>query len=363
MNKELFAKLVSFKTTADNPEEIKKGFEYIAGLFDENVFEAKILEKNGKYSLLVSFAGKDGLRPHILLNGHFDVVPAEDESQFVLRVEGDKAFGRGTMDMKGMACVLIEMMLELGKFPDKKDVALLLNGDEEVGGENGAGYIARELGMRPEFMLCADGSGEKSFSIVTKGKGVLWLELQARGKTAHGAYPWLGENALDMVVSAIRKIQEYVGEIKADAWKTTVNVGVIETGNKTPNKVPADARAVLDIRFTGEFAKTPDELLQAIQKLVPGVETRALEKGSPLLVREDNSILAKFRESAEAVLGKKVPYSFEHGAVDARYFAGAGVPVAVFGAVGANMHAQGEWVDIKTLEQNKEILRKFLAGV
>lgn len=356
----LLEQLISFKTTQDNPLEIKKGFDFISSLFDSRVFNTKIFEKNRKYSLLISLRGRDALRSTILLNGHFDVVPAEDDSQYALRVEGGRAYGRGTVDMKGMVAVLIEVIQELGKEKNPPDIALLLNGDEEVGGENGAGYCAKELGIKSQFLLCADGPDEQRIKITTKEKGVLWLELVAQGKTAHGAYPWLGENALDKLISAIQKIKNFVGAVQPEAWKSTLNVGVIETDNKTPNKVPASAKAVVDIRFTEELARTPEELISKIQELVPEIQVRALEKGSLLFVEESDPFLLQFKKAAESVIGKGVPFAFEHGATDARYFAEIGVPCAVFGAIGGNMHAAGEWVDLKSLEQNKEILLRFL---
>lgn len=359
MDISLLEKLISFKTTQDNPQEIKGGFEFIASLFDGEIFDVKILEKNGKYSLLVSFKDKNATKPKILLNGHLDVVPAEDESQFQMKVEKNNAFGRGTLDMKGMVVVLIEVMQELGKQKNVPDVALLLNGDEEIGGQDGAGYCVKELGMRPQFVLCADGASEKQFEITAKEKGVLWIELSAKGKTAHGAYPWLGKNAVEKLIFAIQKIKEFVGPTISEAWKSTVNVGMMETENKTPNKVPDFARAVLDIRFTEELAKTPDELLKKIEQLVPEIQVIAKEKGSLLFVEENNEFLQKFKKTAEKVLGFKIPFSFAHGATDARFFSEVGVPVAIFGAVGGNMHADNEWVDLVSLEINKEILTKF----
>jgi succinyl-diaminopimelate desuccinylase len=359
----LLEQLISFKTTQDNPQEIRRGFEFLSSLFDSDIFNTKIFEKNEKYSLLVSFKGGDAFKPKILLNGHFDVVPAEDENQYKLRVEGNRAYGRGTVDMKGMVTVLIAVMQELGKEKNPPDVALLLNGDEEVGGENGAGYCAREVGVKPRFLLCADGPDEHKIKITTREKGVVWLELVATGKTAHGAYPWLGENAVDKLTGAMQKIKEFVGAMEPEAWKSTLNVGVIETDNKTPNKVPASARAVIDIRFTEELAKTPEELMGKIQKLVPEVTLRALEKGSLLFVEENNSFLQQFKKAAESVVGKEVPFAFEHGATDARYFAEVGVPCAVFGAIGGNMHAAGEWIDLESLEKNREILLKFLQAL
>jgi len=300
------------------------------------------------------------MEPKILLNGHLDVVPAEGEGDYRMRIEGNKAFGRGTLDMKGMVAVYIDIMQELGKQENPPDVAMLLNGDEEISGKDGAGYMVREIGLKPQFVLCGDGASEGELEIITKGKGILWLGLTAQGKSAHGAYLWEGENAIEKVIQAVQKIKDFVGAVEPNAWKTTVNFGVIETPNKTPNKVPAEARAVLDIRFTDEIAKTPDELIEKIQNLVPDVQIKVLEKSPLFLVPEDNALLLKFQKVSEEVLGKKVSFNFSHGAADIRYFAEVGIPGVLFGSTGEGMHAAGEWVDLDSLEKNREILLKFL---
>ncbi|HEX9721995.1 MAG TPA: M20/M25/M40 family metallo-hydrolase [Candidatus Paceibacterota bacterium] len=354
---ELLAKLVSFKTTEDNPEEVKKGFAYIASFFDAEKYDIQRFEKNEKYSLLISFKGKDALRPQILLNGHFDVVPAESEDQYQVRIEGNKAYGRGTLDMKGMASVLIEVMLELGKQENPPDVALLLNADEEVGGSNGARYMVQEVGIKPEFVVCPDAPYEGEFKIVLKEKGIAWVDLEAKGKVAHGAYPWLGENALEKLIKAVGKIKEWVGPMDPGAWKTTVNFSVLEAPNKTPNKVPGEAKGLLDIRFTEQMAKTPEELLEKIKGLVPEISVTLREKGNLIFVEEQHPKVQAFKQIAQEVLGQRVNFTFEHGATDMRYF---GVPGVLFGAKGHGMHAEGEWVSLQSLEGNKKILLRFL---
>lgn len=356
----ILEKLIAFKTTADRPEEIKKCCEYIASLFSEAKFDMKIYEKNSVYSLLVSFKGKDGLHSKILLNGHFDVVPAESEVQYQMRVEGNKAYGRGTVDMKGMVAVLVEVMRELKNSPD---VALLLNGDEEIGGEDGAGFLVREKGLKPAFVVCGDGIQKKEgFTLVVKEKGVVWMELSAKGKSAHGAYPWLGENAIEKVIAAVEDIKRWIGPVKPEAWKTTANLSFMETSNKTPNKVPSDAHAVLDIRFTEDVAKTPQELEEKVKKLIPDVSVHFLASGALLSMEENHPFVLAFSQAAEEVVGEKVRFDFTHGATDVRYFAEVGIPAVIFGPVGGNMHAEGEWVDLQSLKENKEILLKFLSG-
>ncbi|MCP6726851.1 MAG: M20/M25/M40 family metallo-hydrolase [Patescibacteria group bacterium] len=359
---EILRSLVAFQTTAKNPEVIQQEFTYITSFFDDPVFETKMFEKDGKYSLLVSVKGYDALRPSILLNGHVDVVPADTEDQYTLKIMGTKAIGRGTVDMKGMVAVLILVMQELGRKENPPNVALLLNADEEVGGKDGAGYLVREIGLRPEFVLCADGPSEDILRLTTKEKGGVWIELTAQGRGAHAAFPWKGENAIDIIIGAVKKIKEFVGEMEPEVWKSTVNIGLIETSNFTPNKVPADARAVLDVRFTEDLASTPDELFEALQNLVPEVSVQVLDKVSMLFVDESNPFVQRFKQVAEEVSGRDVPLDFAHGATDARYFGEIGVPSLIFGAVGGNMHAAAEWVDLESLDMHKEILLRFLSN-
>jgi succinyl-diaminopimelate desuccinylase len=213
--------------------------------------------------------------------------------------------------------------------------------------------------MRPQFVLCADSTHDRR-EIIVREKGGVWVEMRAQGIGAHAAYLWKGENALDKIIGAIEKIRQWVGPVVPEAWKSTCNLAVLETTNKTPNKVPADARAVLDIRFTEELAKDPDELLEKIRSLVPEVEVHVLTKVFPLYGDEQNPFLQKFKQVSDEILGEPVPFHYGHGATDARYFAALGIPSVIFGAVGGNYHAKGEWVDIKSLEQNKEILLRFL---
>ncbi len=79
-----------------------------------------------------------------------------------------------------------------------------------------------------------------------------------------------------------------------------------------------------------------------------------------MTTEDNNSFVRTFQEVAQGVLGVPVSFGFSHGATDARYFAEAGVPSLVFGAKGGNFHGQGEWVDLESLENVRQILSEFL---
>lgn len=208
-------------------------------------------------------------------------------------------------------------------------------------------------------MVCADGGATKRMVLTVKEKGGLWLELKAKGMSGHGAYPWEGINAINKVIAAIEKIKAYVGPAYPKEWTTTVNVGTIETSNTSPNIIPDDARAVLDIRFTEDWAKTPEELLENIKGIVSEVEVNALLKVPPMFGDEEDRHVQRFKDVAEEVIEEKLPFENEHGATDARYFADKATCV-IFGIIGGDLHGENEWADKKSLEHHKETISRFV---
>ena len=73
---------------------------------------------------------------------------------------------------------------------------IIITADEEIGGANGARQALKEI--KAAFCVALDGGSLKK--IVIKEKGIVRLKLVARGKTAHGARPWLGENAIEKLI-------------------------------------------------------------------------------------------------------------------------------------------------------------------
>lgn len=351
--------LMVFRTTENNPEEIRRGFGYIESLFDKNIFDVRTFEIQGTPSKLISFRGGDALHPKILLQGHLDVVPASDEKEFLLRVAGTRLFGRGVADMKGVVALMIGVMLEAATRSPLPSIALMITGDEESSGD-GAAHMVREVGIRPEFVLNGDDAAEEEIMLFYKEKGALWIELRASGRAAHGASPWEGDNAADKLLEAIARIKAWIGPVEPHAWKTTVNLASLYTSNITANIVPQDARALLDIRFTEDIAKTPRELLQKICSLVPEVEVLNRGESNPFFGDPANPWVQAFHRTAKEIIQKDVSLTYEHGATDIRYFGEIGVPGLIFSVVGGNLHGQGEWVDLESLSTLKQILVSFV---
>jgi succinyl-diaminopimelate desuccinylase len=289
---------------------------------------------------------------------HFDVVEAQDDAQFIPREQDGRLFGRGAADDKyavALALILFHNRLEdirsAGGTQRDMCFGLLLNGDEEVGGVHGALALLEKIELA--FCLALDGGNPEK--IVTKEKGILQLRLTARGKAAHAARPWLGENAFDVLVADYQALRKQFADQAPDHWHKTMVLSNCRVGDGSINIVPGEATATLDIRYTEN--EDPDVILAAIETAIAS-EVTLLEK-EPLFIGGSSPYLDTL---VACIPGVQV--GFEHGASDARYLTVRGIPGAVWGAAGEmSQHAADEHVVISSLGTVYNSLDAFFTAI
>lgn len=167
-------------------------------------------------------AVRAGAKKPIVLLSHIDVVPAEPEhwdvAPFSGTVRDGVVWGRGALDMKGMAVMeLLAMALLVRSGVElDRDVVFVAVADEEEGGHKGIHHLRR---TRPELLVAdyvlnegAYGFSEfmgrqvKMFGLGPSEKSPCWLKLVARGRPGHGSVPH-GDNALARLVRALGRIE------------------------------------------------------------------------------------------------------------------------------------------------------------
>jgi succinyl-diaminopimelate desuccinylase len=284
---------------------------------------------------------------------HIDVVEGSDDL-FVPRIEDGNLYGRGSLDDKyavALSLVLLKASLEelRANGGDQGDLpfGILITGDEEVGGYNGAKNALKE--MRADFCIALDGGGLKK--IVIKEKGLLTLKLISRGKAAHGARPWLGENAIEKLIADYQKVKSFFLLSAPDHWHRTLNFSIFQAG-KSHNQVPDHAEAVFDIRYTEN--DDINALIEKIQREIAG--EILVEEKEPLFHGGDSPYL-------DLLLGiaKDTGVGFEHGASDARFLSGYGISGIVWGADGdETQHSEKEHVNIESVYALYRHLDRFL---
>jgi len=316
---------------------------------------------DGGDHLRLTLDGSDGATPPALVLGHFDTVwPAGTLARLPFRVEGGRAFGPGSYDMKA-GLVLIEFALgairDLGlRLP--RPLVVLLTSDEEVGSPTSRRFIEAEApesayALVPEPPL-ADGR------LKTARSGVGRFALEVTGKSAHaGVEPEKGVNA---VVELAHQILA-AAALADPARGTTVTAGLVR-GGTTPNVVPGSAQAVFDVRATtaAEAARV-ERGLRGLGPVLPGASL-AVEGGfnRPPMERgaKTAALFGRAREIGRS-LGMELGEGSTGGGSDGNFTAAAGLPTLDgLGAPGAGAHADHEHVLVDHLAPRAALLAALL---
>lgn len=342
---DLTSELIRFPSTASRPDARRQCADFIELRLLSSGLPARRITHEGVDSILSLPASG---RCEVLLMTHYDVVDAADE-QFIPREEDGKLFGRGAIDDKYAAALSMILAARFASSPGT--LGVLITGDEETGGENSARQALKHV--KAQFCIALDGGDPGS--IVTLEKGALRLSLTAHGKTAHGARPWLGENAIEKLMRALAALPPLFAKDTPEHWHRTLNIGMIEGGTAV-NMVPGLAHAVLDIRHTEH--DDPDSLIAQIRAAATGCEVTELSRLNLFAGGQSPYLDMLLRHAPAASLGRA------HGASDARFLSELGIPGVVWGAEGeGSQHSAREYLVIESLERLYSGLEGFLTEV
>ncbi|MFH1712204.1 MAG: M20/M25/M40 family metallo-hydrolase, partial [Patescibacteria group bacterium] len=347
----LSQKLIRLKTTEDNPQEIERCLSLIKKYLNPKLILKKY-ESDRKLSFVITT--KKTHNPKIFFVSHVDVVNGADE-QFIPKVKRGRLYGRGSWDMKVYLALMLTLFNELPSCNNSPDVGLIITSDQETGGDNGTKFLLKELHYSSEVAFVPDAGND--LDIVNIEKGVLHLKLSAKGKTAHGSRPWMGENALDTLISTYMRLHAIFPNPTNDQdWKTSLSLGKIE-GGRAINQVPDQGALYLDLRYTER--QTPESILRLIRKVAKNLSLEVLANGSICYTPEDHPFLQKYMAISNKILGRKVKFNRECEATDGRYFSDRGIPVIITRSQGSDAHGKNEWVAIEPLSKFYEIIKQF----
>jgi len=342
--------------------------------------EVDVLAASMEVRNVVARVRGNGTGRRIILNGHLDTYPIGDSSVWTTDPRGElrdgRLYGRGAADMKGGIAASIAAFANLAQnrqhWPG--EAVLTLAGDEETMGPLGTKWLMDHVPhANGDWAIIGDAGSPRVLRFGEKG--FLWIEIEATGKAAHGAHVHLGDNAIERLMTAVMRLQilrelpvltpEVVrqailesssiseplgGAGEAEVLRNvTVNIGRF-AGGTSPNLVPAEAAAGVDIRLpVGVPASLAEQALaQALD--LPGIRYRILRRFEPNYTAPDSALVKCCAAVAEAVLGERVAVNMRVGGSDARWFRMAGVPTIVYGPTPHGMGGPDEWVDLSDLD-------------
>jgi succinyl-diaminopimelate desuccinylase len=346
----LTERLIRYDTS--DGEGIRKAAGFVKGWLESHDIPVDELAIRGLPLLTARVGSSEG--PAVVFHGHLDVVPARAE-QFEPVVDGDRIYGRGAYDMKG---ALAAMMGALQELRDARGVQVLLAvvPDEESEEEIDRGTeVLIKSGYTGDFAI----TGEPTdLHVGVQAKGVLAMRLEVSGTAAHGATPWLGDNAILKAHDTFRSIESlpFARESSELFDRPSINLGRI-LGGDALNKVPDACVIDVDIRYLP--GQDPQDIRRQVSEL-PDVAVRAQFHRTPAIVDRNNPFVRVLGESVGKVLDSEPMSVGRDGASDAICFITAGVPAVEFGPVGAGHHGPQEWVSISSLESYRRALVDFV---
>jgi succinyl-diaminopimelate desuccinylase len=349
----LAERLISYDTSRG--EAIHEAAGFVKGWLEAREIEAR---QDWVRDLPVTYAEvgpPDG--PTVLLHGHLDVVPGH-ANQFEPRVEGDRLYGRGAYDMKGALAAMLATFAGMREQDDLR-VRLGIVADEESEEEEdrGSDHLV-DAGFTGDFVI----TGEPTdLHIGVEAKGVLALRLDVEGRAAHGATPWLGDNAVLKALDVFRSIESlpFARESSELFDRPSINLGRIWGGDAL-NKVPDRCVIDVDIRYLPE--QDPEMLLEQVRG-VPECEIIATFSRPPAVVDSDSVFVETLREATAGHHDHEPTSVGKDGASDAVSFLRVGVPAVEFGPVGGGHHGPEEWVSITSLDSYRHSLEAFLRAL
>jgi len=339
------------------PAAAESTMDFINGWFEARGLEPMRYRGAGPRGELTSLVVRVGEgSPRILLHGHADVVPAEEEL-FEARLEGDELYGRGVYDMKGALAAMMHAVEDLHVVGCDATVELLIVPDEEreYGGPTGVEILIQN-GHVGDFLI----TGEPTdFHVGVQAKGVLDLRVSIRGKSAHGSRPWLGKNAVLMAYEHYRRLLELpFSRARSELFPyPSINLARI-IGGDVINRVPDRCTYDVDIRYLPE--QDPEEIVRQVRSIDLPAEIEVLFSREPTYVSRRNPFVKTLREVAARYTGGNPVGVGRHGASDIVYFQRAGVPGVEFGPAGGGHHGPREFVVASSLETYRQMLVQFV---
>jgi acetylornithine deacetylase/succinyl-diaminopimelate desuccinylase-like protein len=398
--------------TSNPPGDTRKAADWLAAIFAREGIPATRYESApGKaiiYARLKATVTPPAGKAIVLLH-HMDVVPADRSrwktDPFVPTIQGGDLWGRGSLDMKSMGVAEIIAFLRLKRehVPLDRDVILLAEPDEEVGGATGARWMLANhfAELDPEYMIDEGGFGSRDlfapdklvYGISVAEKKLIWLKVRAEGVAGHGSQP-NDQNPNDRLMKALgrmlaepmpagdfavlKTMQARVGTFAANKFtnaiqRSTIAVTWIRSGVGDPpkqNVIPSVAEAGLDCRVLP--GTTREQWLAEVKRRLgdPALKIEVVNEGDDAPITTTDSPLYKIIEAAikrrhpdATVTPIVIPYTTDSNAFRPKGVKSYGIfPAILPAAVVGQMHGDAERVPLDGVREAAEVFYEVVRG-
>jgi acetylornithine deacetylase len=358
---ELAARLVAIESI--NPDVVADGSgeaeiaRFVAEWCDRAGLETTLSEPAPGRPNVVAIARGSGGGRSLILNAHMDTVGVAGMTDpFTPRLENGRLYGRGSYDMKGSLAACMLATADASRRSLAGDVVLTAVSDEEFAS---VGTEAVAASVRANAAIVTEPT---ELQLAIAHRGFVHLEIETRGRAAHGSRPHLGIDAIAKMGHVLVGIEELDQRLRAAPTHKYVGSGSVHAslieGGQEYSSYPA--RCVLQ----AERRTIPGETVELAEGEIRGIlaqaaaddpdftgEVRVLASREPFEVADSEEVVSTVRTCAEAVLGRHPAIVGVSFWADSALLAASGIPTVLFGPRGEGAHSEVEWVDVESLEQ------------
>ena len=304
-------------------------------------------------------------REALLITPHYDTVPFGKGWKFDplgASIHRGRIYGRGSSDDKGNCAVGMEVLHSLVQEGKRlqRDIVFAATADEETGSKLGVLPLLKKGILRPKAALILD---SEEFDAIIAQKGLFHCRVQIFGKKAHGAYNWMGVNAIEIAARVINRLKKHQFKYQKHPLLVppTKNIGTIRGGDKV-NIVADFCEFSMDLRFLpGMEARG---VLKEIKSII-AYETKDFkviidDTQKPYEIAPQHPLVKTYVDTCRK-MGFKAHLKGSQGATVITFFQEYGIPAfsTGWGSHGV-IHANDEYVEIKNLHNGARVLEAFV---
>lgn len=313
----------------------------------------------GDYVQVASPWGGDG--PGVLILSHLDTVhPKGTLDVLPFRIDGNRAYGPGTSDMKGGAYLgyAAYQSLVLEGLETPLPIRFLFVSDEEVGSPSSRPLI-EEAADNAKYVIVTE-AARTNGEAVTGRRGTARYQITAHGRASHSG------TAHSVGRSAIKEIAHHVIAIEARTdydRNLSLNVGRI-SGGTADNTIPEECEAHVDLRIsTMQDFEEIDSFIRALKPIDPDVELDIRGRLNRPPYRKTPEIQALYDHARDlaAEIGFELGEVSAGGGSDGSFVAHKVATLDGIGVLGGGAHTLDEHLKIDSLIPRLTLMRRLMA--
>ncbi|MEX2272006.1 MAG: ArgE/DapE family deacylase [Vicinamibacterales bacterium] len=298
----------------------------------------------------------------LMFCGHIDTVGVDGmAAPFTPDVRNGRLYGRGSQDMKGGVAAMMDAARRAKEQWTSGRLIVACVCDEEF---ESIGAQALVKSWTADAAVVTEPT---DLSVAITHKGFAWIQIDTRGRAAHGSRPAEGRDAILRMGRVLARLERLGVDLsRRDADPLTgppsLHASIIEGGREWSSYPDAcqlkverrtvagetDAQVMAEIEAILSDLEAADSEFEAAAELVASRAPYALDAGHELPV--SLASLARARGAAGDIAGM----SFW---TDAAILGEAGIPSVLFGPGGAGLHSAEEYVTLSDVEDCATVLR------